>query len=373
MQVHPTRDAARAIDLKRLVDRLELRGLSAPILIRFPDILQHRIGEIHSAFQHAITQLQYQGRYVCVYPIKVNQQRQVVAGGDGLRPPVRLRPRGRLQARAAGGGGDGHQRHADHLQRLQGRRVHRDGDAGPEDRPQHHPGGREVHRARADPEVRREGRGPAADRHAGQAGGARHGPLAVVGRLPLEVRPDRHRDAARARAAARARHGGLLQAPPLPPRQPDHPHPHHQERPERGGPGLLRPGQGRRRGAVHRRRRRAGRRLRRLADQLRVEHELHPAGVRERRRVPHPAGVRRREGRPPDHRLGERPGDHRLPLGAGLQRARHQRVRRGDGADGAAGRLRAAAGRPDRHLSQRQRPQRRSRATTTRSRRSTSR
>ena len=46
--------------------------------MRFPDILQHRLGEIHSAFQNAITQNQYQGRYVCVYPIKVNQQRQVV-------------------------------------------------------------------------------------------------------------------------------------------------------------------------------------------------------------------------------------------------------------------------------------------------------
>jgi arginine decarboxylase len=78
VQVHPNCDAARAIDLKKLVDRLDLRGLSAPILIRFPDILQHRIGEIHSAFQHAITQLQYKGRYICVYPIKVNQQRQVV-------------------------------------------------------------------------------------------------------------------------------------------------------------------------------------------------------------------------------------------------------------------------------------------------------
>ncbi len=78
MQVHPTRDAARSVDLKKLVDRLDLRGLSAPILLRFPGILQHRLGEIHGAFQSAITQNQYRGRYVCVYPIKVNQQRQVV-------------------------------------------------------------------------------------------------------------------------------------------------------------------------------------------------------------------------------------------------------------------------------------------------------
>ncbi len=76
--VHPTKEAARGVDLKRLIDRLGLRGLSAPVLLRFTDILRHRLGEIHSAFQSAITQHQYQGVYRCVYPIKVNQQRQVV-------------------------------------------------------------------------------------------------------------------------------------------------------------------------------------------------------------------------------------------------------------------------------------------------------
>src|SRR5688572_21839045 len=78
LQVHPTKEPGRAVDLKRLMDRLALRGLSAPILFRFTDILKHRLGEIHLAFQSAIAQHQYQGRYSCVYPIKVNQQRQVV-------------------------------------------------------------------------------------------------------------------------------------------------------------------------------------------------------------------------------------------------------------------------------------------------------
>src|SRR6187401_3057401 len=78
LQVHPTKEPARSVDLKRLVDRLQLRGLAVPILIRFTDILKHRLGEIHGAFQNAINQNQYQGKYVCVYPIKVNQQRQVV-------------------------------------------------------------------------------------------------------------------------------------------------------------------------------------------------------------------------------------------------------------------------------------------------------
>ena len=78
VQVHPTKDPGQAIDLKELVDRLQLRGISLPVLIRFTDILKHRLGDIHAAFQAAIAQHQYQGRYSCVYPIKVNQQRQVV-------------------------------------------------------------------------------------------------------------------------------------------------------------------------------------------------------------------------------------------------------------------------------------------------------
>jgi arginine decarboxylase len=78
VQIHPTKEPARAIDLKELVDRLQLRGIGLPVLIRFTDILEHRLGEIHGAFQAAISQHQYQAGYCCVYPIKVNQQRQVV-------------------------------------------------------------------------------------------------------------------------------------------------------------------------------------------------------------------------------------------------------------------------------------------------------
>ena len=76
--VHPTKDSARAIDLKQLTDHLQLRGIGLPVLIRFRDILRHRLGDIYNAFRTAINQHSYEGRYVCVYPIKVNQQRQVV-------------------------------------------------------------------------------------------------------------------------------------------------------------------------------------------------------------------------------------------------------------------------------------------------------
>jgi len=76
--VHPNKRADEAIDLKTLVDELQTRGIQLPILLRFTDILRHRIGEIHGAFQNAIREYEYPGDYCCVYPIKVNQQRHVV-------------------------------------------------------------------------------------------------------------------------------------------------------------------------------------------------------------------------------------------------------------------------------------------------------
>jgi arginine decarboxylase len=76
--VHPTKELDRKIDLKQLVDSLQWRGISLPILIRFGDIIKHRLGEIHQAFDTSIKEHGYQAGYCCVYPIKVNQQRQVV-------------------------------------------------------------------------------------------------------------------------------------------------------------------------------------------------------------------------------------------------------------------------------------------------------
>ena len=75
---HPGKDPARSIDLKQLVDTLVLRGINLPILIRFGEILKHRMGELHQAFRSAILDNGYKGEYCCVFPIKVNQQRQVV-------------------------------------------------------------------------------------------------------------------------------------------------------------------------------------------------------------------------------------------------------------------------------------------------------
>src|SRR5262245_64818386 len=76
--VHPNKQPEQAIDLKELVDQLQARGIQLPILLRFTDILRHRLGELAEAFGQAIKEYEYKGTYCCVYPIKVNQQRQVV-------------------------------------------------------------------------------------------------------------------------------------------------------------------------------------------------------------------------------------------------------------------------------------------------------
>jgi len=76
--VYPDKDPERAIDVKLLVDQLRDRGIQPPILLRFSDILRHRIGEIADAFRKSREEYGYNGEYHCVYPIKVNQQRHVV-------------------------------------------------------------------------------------------------------------------------------------------------------------------------------------------------------------------------------------------------------------------------------------------------------
>ncbi|MCK6471795.1 MAG: biosynthetic arginine decarboxylase [Planctomycetes bacterium] len=76
--VHPTGQPESFIDLKSLVDEIEARGIGAPMLIRFPDILKQRMVELNECFRAAITEQNYKGEYRGVFPIKVNQERQVV-------------------------------------------------------------------------------------------------------------------------------------------------------------------------------------------------------------------------------------------------------------------------------------------------------
>ena len=73
-----TTGAGETLDLKNVVDDLVRRGLSMPLLLRFSNILEKRIQELHQAFADKIEEYDYQGKYQPVMPIKVNQQRHVV-------------------------------------------------------------------------------------------------------------------------------------------------------------------------------------------------------------------------------------------------------------------------------------------------------
>ena len=76
--VHPDKKSAYPIDLKELVDDIQSKGYSLPVLIRFSDILKASIANLANSFQNSIEEYGYEGQYHGVYPIKVNQQRQVV-------------------------------------------------------------------------------------------------------------------------------------------------------------------------------------------------------------------------------------------------------------------------------------------------------
>lgn len=67
-----------SVDLKDVMDELQIRDMTSPILLRFPDILDTRIEKIIACFQQAAERYNYTARNYMIYPIKVNQMRQVV-------------------------------------------------------------------------------------------------------------------------------------------------------------------------------------------------------------------------------------------------------------------------------------------------------
>jgi len=76
--VHPEGETGTAIDLIKVAERARERGLHYPLLIRFHDLLRHRVRAINEAFADAIKSARYKGEYRGVFPIKVNQMREVV-------------------------------------------------------------------------------------------------------------------------------------------------------------------------------------------------------------------------------------------------------------------------------------------------------
>lgn len=76
--VRPTEGDPRAADIREIIDDLARRGITAPVLLRFPQLVAAQVRKLQRAFSKSIREFEYQGAHMCVYPMKVNQQRSVV-------------------------------------------------------------------------------------------------------------------------------------------------------------------------------------------------------------------------------------------------------------------------------------------------------
>ena len=77
VQVTP-KEGLAAVDLKEVMDELQVRDVQAPVLLRFPDILDNRVEKISNCFKRAAKTYDYKAQNYVIYPIKVNQIREVV-------------------------------------------------------------------------------------------------------------------------------------------------------------------------------------------------------------------------------------------------------------------------------------------------------
>src|ERR1044071_1157886 len=78
VSVSPLRDKGMSIDIMAVIREAGDRGLHFPLLIRFQDLLRDRVEWLNNSFKEAIAEHQYGGSYFGVFPIKVNQLREVV-------------------------------------------------------------------------------------------------------------------------------------------------------------------------------------------------------------------------------------------------------------------------------------------------------
>lgn len=76
--VAPLQESGRRIPILQVLEEARDQGLQAPMLIRFQDLLRHRVETLNSAFNRAIEENKFAGSYRGVFPIKVNQLREVV-------------------------------------------------------------------------------------------------------------------------------------------------------------------------------------------------------------------------------------------------------------------------------------------------------
>jgi arginine decarboxylase len=78
LTVSPKGDRGGSLDLFELIESIKQRNLSLPLLIRFSDILEDRIERLNACFAKAIARYKYNGSYRGVFPVKCNQQRQLL-------------------------------------------------------------------------------------------------------------------------------------------------------------------------------------------------------------------------------------------------------------------------------------------------------
>src|SRR5467141_4429001 len=78
VNVRPLQENGGSIDILEVVNEARNRGLGFPLVIRFQDLLRHRVESVNCAFQNAITEFGYKNHYRGVFPIKVNQLREVI-------------------------------------------------------------------------------------------------------------------------------------------------------------------------------------------------------------------------------------------------------------------------------------------------------
>ena len=146
----PLKEAGGSIDMLEVVNEARERGLGFPLVIRFQDLLRHRVETVNRAFQTAMQEFGYRNQYRGVFPIKVNQLREVIEEIVDAGEAISFRSRSGQQtgvvrrARDAQGPREPH-----HLQRLQGPRLHSHRDARAQARQNGHHRGRKTRGARA--------------------------------------------------------------------------------------------------------------------------------------------------------------------------------------------------------------------------------
>jgi arginine decarboxylase len=76
--VHPSENSNRSADVKAIVDELVKRKVQLPLIIRFPQLFANQVRVMNRSFTNAMKEFEYKGKHLAVFPMKVNQRRQVI-------------------------------------------------------------------------------------------------------------------------------------------------------------------------------------------------------------------------------------------------------------------------------------------------------